>query len=188
MKRSSNLKLTIMALSLPAALLGCDEGPPTGTVLSSVYDCANAEGISLDECKSAHEQALIQHERVAPRFENATECNQQFGNCTGVEEEGRTHWVPPMTGFLIGYAVAGGFNSPRRDEQGGSGPHSISGVSPLYRDYRSGDYLKPSGDVAGNRTGNVTGARGNATTPARAITVSRSGFGSSSGARHSFGG
>jgi len=187
MKRSRNLKLTIMALSLPAALLGCDEGPPTGTVLSSVEDCSHIEGISLEQCIASHEKAKSEHLRVAPRFDSATECNQQFGACEVIEEQRQIQWIPPMTGFLIGYVAGGGFNR-RRDEQGGYGPHVVSGASPLYRDYQSGEYLKPNGDSAGNRTGNVTGSRGNAATPARAITISRSGFGSSAGARSSFGG
>lgn len=185
MKRSSHLKLTLMAIGLPAALAGCDAGPPTGAVLASVEDCRNTDGISLDECRTAYQTAAKEHERVAPRFSDARECNEQFGNCEERHDGDRSYFMPPMTGFLIGYAMGGGFN---RNREGSYGPRTIAGASPLYRDYHSGDYLKPNGDLAGRQPGNVRGARGNAATPTRAITVARSGFGSRSGARGSFGG
>ncbi|HEY5612514.1 MAG TPA: DUF1190 domain-containing protein, partial [Lysobacter sp.] len=52
----------------------------------------------------------------------------------------------------------------------------------------SGGYYKPGGDYVGDRVGTVTGKRGSTALPARAMTVSRSGFGSSASARGGFGG
>jgi uncharacterized protein YgiB involved in biofilm formation len=202
MKRSSHLRLTLMAAAMPVALAGCDQGPPTGEVLSSVDDCSRVSDVSPQECKAAYDAALAQHQNVAPRFESYTDCNDQFGSCTEVtNDRGQTNWIPPMTGFLLGYAVSSALNSnsgyagrdcARYPDQpgcaGNSGGYRIIGSSPLYRDYRSGDYLKPNGDFASSRTGKVTGGYGRTSAPARAITVSRAGFGSSSSARSSFGG
>lgn len=179
MKRSTNLRLSIMALAIPAALAGCDAGPPSGAVIASLDDCKANTDVPIAQCEAAYQKALAEHERVAPRFESAEECNAQFGNCNA---NSNGAYVPPMTGFLLGYVMAGGFN-----RNGGMRDRSIAAVSPLYRDYQSGGYLKPNGDMASNRPGQVSGSRGNATPPARAITVSRSGFGSSASARGSFG-
>jgi uncharacterized protein YgiB involved in biofilm formation len=77
-------------------------------------------------------------------------------------------------GYLVGSAL-----SPR-------GYYPVGGASPLYRDTRGG-YYKPGGDYAGNRIGRVSGNRGKVALPARAVTVSRSGFGSSASARGGFG-
>lgn len=177
MKRSSNLRLTLMAVALPAALAACDAGEPTGVVLNSIADC-RAQQVEVVQCEAAYNKAIADHQRVAPRFDDAVQCQQDFGQCEAVQEQGRTSYIPPMGGFLLGYALGGGFNN--------SGMRGVSGGVPLYRDYRGG-YINPNGDMVSRQPGNVTGKRGSIATPARAITVSRAGFGSSSAARGSFG-
>lgn len=206
MKRSNNVRLTIMAAAIPVALAGCDPGPPTGEVLASVSDCDTVTDVSPEECRAQYQKALTEHERVAPRFESSRDCSDQFGSCTAVTnpQTGGTSYIPPMTGFLLGYVLSDALNSGRRnysrsndcsrypDQQGcrsnAGGYRTISGSTPLYRDYRSGEYVKPNGDYAASKAGKVSGSHGDVTPPSRAITVSRSGFGSSSAARSSFGG
>lgn len=177
MKRSGNLRLVLMAASVPVVLAGC-ESEPTGQVLSSVEQCRSQETVSVEQCEQAYLAARAEHERIAPRFESRVECDQQFENCVAVEQGGQTVYHPPMGGFLMGYLV-GSALSPR-------GYYPVGAASPLYRDYRGG-YYKPNGDFAGNRIGNVSGNKGKVALPARAVTVSRSGFGSSASARGGFG-
>jgi uncharacterized protein YgiB involved in biofilm formation len=178
MKRSRNLRLTLMAVAVPAGLAACDSGEPTGVVLNSIADCQTQQ-VDVAQCEAAYNTAVAEHRRVAPRFDDVVQCEQDFGRCETVQEEGRTSYIPPMGGFLLGYALGGGFSN-------NSGLRGISGASPLYRDYR-GRYINPSGDMVSRQTGTVTGRRGSIATPARAITVSRAGFGSSSAARSAFG-
>jgi uncharacterized protein YgiB involved in biofilm formation len=181
-KRSSNLRLTLMAATAPTMLLlgGCEEPTPTGQVLQGESQCDAQTDVAPAECHAAYRKALDEHQRVAPRFANQGECSDQFGNCAPVADtQGQTHWIPPMTGFLLGYLASDLMNSR-------GGYRTVAGSSPLYRDYRSGDFLRPTGDPVGRRTGQVTGDFGKATVPARAVTVSRAGFGSSSAARSSF--
>lgn len=177
MKRSRNLRLTLMAVVLPAALTACESGQPTGVVLNSIADCRSQQ-VEVAQCEVAYNKAIADHQRVAPRFGDAVQCQQDFGQCEAVQEEGRTSYIPPMGGFLLGYALGGGFNN--------IGMRGVSGGVPLYRDYRGG-YINPNGDIVSRQPGIVTGKRGSIATPARAITVSRSGFGSRSAARGSFG-
>lgn len=177
MKRSTNLKLSLMAATLSVPLLACDSGEPTGQVLASPDQCAAQKEVSVEECNAAYQKAQLDHQQVAPRFQDQAQCNEQFGNCTQAHDErGQVSWIPPMAGFLIGYAL------------GNAGGRSVMGAAPLYRDYRDGGYYKPNGDLAGRNTGTVTGKAGLPPPPSRAITVSRSGFGSSAAARSSFGG
>lgn len=178
MKRSQNLKLVLMAAAVPLALVGCKR-EPTGQVLTSVEQCESQTDVPADQCKLAYEAAVAEHQKLAPRFESKVQCDQEFSNCTAVDENGRTHYNPPMGGFLMGYLIGNAI--------GGRGGYGISGASPLYRDYRGG-YYKPGGDYVGDRVGTVTGKRGNTALPTRAMTVSRSGFGSSASARGGFGG
>lgn len=178
-KRSRNLKLVLMAATVPVALAGCDS-EPTGTVLSSVDQCKTQTSVPVEQCTAAYEKALAEHRKLAPRFDSQVQCNEQFGSCEVVQTGSSQSYVPPMGGFLLGYALASA-------TRGGMYPYYVGGVSPLYRDYRSGRYLKPNGDSVSRGLGTVTGRRGNTALPARAMTISRSGFGSSASARGGFG-
>ena len=168
-----------MAATVPVALAGC-ESEPTGTVLSSVEQCGTQTSVPVEQCTAAYQEALAKHQKLAPRFESRVQCNEQFGNCEVVDTGAGQSYVPPMGGFLLGYALASA-------TRGGMYPYTVGGASPLYRDYRSGSYLKPGGDAVSRGTGMVTGRRGNTALPSRAMTVSRSGFGSSASARGGFG-
>lgn len=179
MKRSQNLRLVLMAAAVPV-IGGCGDEPPTGQVLESIEQCRTQTEVSLEQCENAYRTALAEHQRVAPRFQNAVECDQQFQDCTAIQEGGQTYYTPPMGGFLMGYVLGSALSGPR-------GYYPVGAASPLYRDYRRGGYYKPNGDYAGNRIGQVSGRQGYATPPARAVTVSRSGFGSSAAARGGFG-
>lgn len=177
MKRSSNLRLTLMAVAVPAGLAACGSGEPTGVVLDSIEDC-RAQQVDVAQCEAAYNNARAEHARVAPRFDDRVQCSEDFGQCEAVQENGHTSFIPPMGGFLLGYALGGGFSN--------NGYRGVAGGMPLYRDYR-GRYINPNGDMVSRGPGTVTGKRGAIAPPARAITVSRSGFGSSSAARSSFG-
>lgn len=183
-KRSRNLKLVLMAVAVPAALVGCDDDP-SGKILTSREECTVQTEISREDCEKAYGQALVEHEKLAPRFQSEQECNQQFGACqplAGQSVGAQPSYIPPMTGFLIGYALSQAMNSGPR------GYYHVGGVSPLYRDYRSGGYLKPDGRQISNYSGTVYGKKaGDTALPARAVTVSRAGFGSSAAARGGFG-
>lgn len=178
MKRSGNLRLVLMAAAAVPALAGC-ESEPTGKVLASIDQCRSQTEVSIEQCETAYRTAVAEHGRVAPRFDSKVECDQQFESCTAIEEEGRTVYHPPMGGFLMGYLIGNALSGPR-------GYYPVGAASPLYRDARGG-YYKPNGDFAGNRIGNVSGNKGKVALPARAMTVSRSGFGSSAAARGGFG-
>lgn len=172
MKRSSNLRLVLMTAAVPVALAGC-ESEPTGAVVQSIEQCQATSQLSAAECRTAYDTALAKHASNAPRFPNQAACDTEFGDCEPVQEQGQTSYIPPMGGFLIGYAL-------------GNMGRGYGGAAPLYRSRQGGDYYNTQGGYVGNRPGNVTGARGALPPPARAITVSRSGFGSSAAARSAF--
>lgn len=155
----------------------------TGAVVYSKSGCATVPAVSLAECEAAYDLASAEHMRLAPRFDSLTQCRDQFGECHA--DPSGIHWIPPLAGVLVGYR--------QRDEHDGSAGggyasgYRYTGTLPLYRE-RGGDYLNPHGDYVSSGSGKVTGDAGRTTPPARAITVSRSGFGSTSSARSSFGG
>lgn len=200
-KRSRHLRLVLMAAAVPA-LAACDS-EPSGRVMTSLEECKTQTEVSVAECEAGYQKAQAEHQRLAPRFDSQLQCNDQFGACQPLQDSntGSQSWVPPMTGFLLGYAVSEVIDEigdarkrkdcKRYDATGRATNHCnnyrVSGYVPLYRDYRSGDFIKPDGKSAGDRGGLVKGKVGNTSLPTRAITVSRSGFGSSASARGGFG-
>lgn len=213
MKRSTNLRLTLMAVAIPVALTACDPPPSTGQVVALEADCDKVTDVSPAECRVQYNKALEEHKKVAPRFESASDCSSQFGACTTVQNNGQTSYIPPMTGFLLGYMASDLLNSSssRRDSsayrssgssrrdcdrnpdmQGcrsnNGGYRTVAHSTPLYRDYNTGEYRRPTGDAvntptSSGRTWDKSAAKA---PPARAVSVSRSGFGSASAARSSF--
>lgn len=182
-KRSADLRLVLMAAAVPVALAGC-ESEPTGRLFQSVEECTVEGEIDIGECRSAYENALSDHRDSAPRFESESDCNSQFGGC---ERVGGSAYIPPLGGFLVGYYAGQMLDIDGRKKK----RYRTSGVLPLYRDFRSGEYLKPNGDSVGRTPGLVRGDAGRTTGVARGQTVSRGGFGStasSSSSRSSFGG
>ncbi|WP_262223892.1 DUF1190 domain-containing protein [Stenotrophomonas maltophilia] len=216
MKRSTNLRLTIMAAAIPVALTACDPPPTTGQVVASVAECDKVTDVSPAECRAQFNKALEEHKKIAPRFESASDCSSQFGACTAVHNNGQTSYIPPMTGFLLGYVASDLLNSGSRsssyrdssayrsssssrrdcdrnpDMQGcrsnNGGYRTVAHSTPLYRDYNTGEYRRPSGDPVRTNTGSGRTWDSDAAKPppARAVSVSRSGFGSASAARSSF--
>jgi uncharacterized protein YgiB involved in biofilm formation len=157
----------------------------TGAVVYSKTGCSAVPEVPLADCEAAYDRSVADHLRIAPRFDSRFQCDQQFGACQADPDDAR-FWIPPLAGVLIGY------REREHDAGGISGGGYVSGYRhtgalPVYRE-RSGDYLNPHGDFVSSPGGKVTGSAGGTTPPARAITISRSGFGSIAGARSSFGG
>lgn len=161
----------------------------------SVQQCVSEKMASPQQCQAAYDNAVQQNDRVAPRFEDGNACDRQFGNCKQVVEDGKVSWIPPMTGFLIGYAANQLINNRRVDcnqnpehkDCAGSG-RSYGHSMPIYRDYTTSNYYTPNNRNVGKSTGFVHGAAGSELAPIRAATISRGGFGTSGASRSSFGG
>lgn len=208
MKRSRNLRLTIMVAAIPVALTACESTEPTGQIVASVSECHEIADVSPSECRAQYRKALATHREVAPRFESASDCSAQFGACTVVQSEGRTSYIPPMTGFLLGYASSELLNNASRNRNSSAakrdhcnrypdsqdcyrdtrGYYRITYSTPLYRDYNTGNYRRPTGEEvrARSNSGRVWDSAATKPPPTRAIAVSRSGFGSASAGRSKF--
>jgi len=181
MKRSRQLALLVMAQT-PWLLTACDDastGAEEAVTRQGFYtsvDACERDGNTKETCEHAAQTADTAHSTSAPRYKTREECIAEFGEmCTEHRQEGG-FWMPLMTGFLISQML-----SPGR-------PAAYLGSSPIYTS-RSGQYVQ-SFRNAGPGVGGATGARMRPidVTPNRAITVSRSGFGSMSAARSGWGG
>jgi len=192
MKRSRALTLVLMA---PAPLLvaGCDNAPDEQVRKGFYTDVAAciADGNAADVCQRAHDGAEKANATNAPKFKTREECIAEFGDLCRERTNEAGFWSPLMTGFLISQLL-------------GSGRPSYLDAYPIYR-LRNGQYAQYDDRGTGSYGGggyyggysSTGGSTGGATarsyspvniTPNRAVTVSRSGFGSVAAARSGWGG
>jgi len=113
----------------------------TGAVLLSRGDCATIGNVSQAECEAGYDQAVADHQRLAPRFDSLAQCQEQFGACYA-DPANALYWIPPFGGVLLGYRQ-------RDDDAGGGqgGGYRYTGTLPLYRE-RGGDFLNPRGTTS----------------------------------------
>ncbi|HJT98082.1 MAG TPA: DUF1190 domain-containing protein [Rhodanobacteraceae bacterium] len=185
MKRSRQLALLVMAQT-PWLLTACDNTPePVNKqgFYTSVDACVR-DGNPEETCRRAAQTAeTASNAPNAPRYKTKEECIAEFGDlCTERTHEGGGIWMPLMTGFLLSQVLM-----PNR-------PPAYLDATPIYRS-RSGQYVETYRDrgYGGGTTWSTPGTAGPRMRPIdvppnRAITVSRSGFGSMSAARSGWGG
>lgn len=178
MKRSAHLRLALMAVAIPAAVGGCDNAAITGDTgpdwQGAAIDCSTAELMQTDGCKAELERMIA----TSPRFGSEQECEGAVsGNCERTDEGGQTTWIGPTTGFFTGFLLARAL-----DDVGDAFERKRRYGSTGY----GGGYRSSYPDIT--RKGGYPVNAPAPPPPARAITKSRSGFGSTSSARSSFGG
>lgn len=192
MKRSSYLKLSLMA-PLGLVMTGCEQQTPTPTIslentrtYQSIDECVNGGIYTEKACTDSFNNA----EQQLPKFGSIQECELAHGegNCTQnqrvVREDGSS-WVTPA---LLGYMV-GSMNS----SSGASGMNTRMIHQPIYRDRSNNGNFSVAST---NRVNDVNSAVSNHNrqvqtqrqSSANRPATTRSGFGSSSSSRGSFGG
>jgi uncharacterized protein YgiB involved in biofilm formation len=179
MKRSKKAALLLMGTA-PLLFTACEREAKTQEGLYTSVEACAAQTHDITTCREAFKQAQQQSAEQGPKYASREQCAQEYSAERCVEQrdhQGHSFIGPLMTGFFLSQMLNGnrmaGFNA-----------------APAYQD-RQSQWQRPA---AGAGAGAATSLRGNQTmthigaTPNRAVTVSRGGFGSSSGARGSFGG
>ncbi|NVL49916.1 DUF1190 domain-containing protein [Pseudomonas syringae pv. actinidiae] len=106
MRARSSIKL-VLATTLPFALAACDQpNRPDETVsysvkdnFKSVQDCVDAK-VPVDVCSDAYMQALSEHRKVAPTYDDQASCDADFveGYCQA-NSDGK--FTPKLGGFEL---------------------------------------------------------------------------------------
>jgi uncharacterized protein YgiB involved in biofilm formation len=176
MKRSRALTLVLIAQT-PVLLAGCDQAPPEQLTRKGFYtDIAACEkdGNAADVCQRAFNNAAQANNTNAPKFKTREECIAEFGEMCQPRQNESGFWSPLMTGFLLSQLL-----SPGRSV-------SYLDAYPIYRT-RTGQFTQYTGYGSG---GGYSSSSYHPVdiAPNRAVTVSRSGFGSVAAARSGWGG
>ena len=180
MKRSRFIKLAVLGAA-PMLLAGCEEERPA-IVYESVEACISAAQIPEQVCREDYARAEVEHASTAPRYYSGSDCETDFGvgQCQKNNESGG-FFMPFMTGYMIASLMQGGGNN----WYSSPGSHS---AQPLYRTAGSSTWRTADNTQIGNRSGPMSVPASSAQPATRAVTMSRSGFGSSASARGGWGG
>lgn len=161
MARRRSVYVGFSALSLSAALAGCDR-PEQPKVYGSVADCrAEHPG---QACDDAWQASVGEHDQTAPRFTQKEQCEAQYGVGHCESREGGI-FMPLMAGFVLGQMM-------HNNNQYGYGGGGYVGHPVFFS--RGGGYSAPAfreGESFFTRSGGI----------------SRGGFGSTAGFRGGFG-
>jgi uncharacterized protein YgiB involved in biofilm formation len=103
MRKRSSVKL-VLASTLPLALVACGKAQNTQTYsasqnFSSVQQCTEAK-IPVDICSDAYMQAMADHKRIAPTYDDQASCDADFvpGYCQAASDG---KYMPKMGGFEL---------------------------------------------------------------------------------------
>ena len=176
MKRSRTAALLVMSAA-PLLLTACNREETREGLYTSVDACVAATN-DRQTCQEAMQQASEQAVATAPRYATKEECIAAHGadQCEQRTQGGQSFFGPFMTGFLLSQMMRGGSSA------------GLAGA-PAFRDSK-GQWQRPAATPTGGlyRPGALAGGTAMmpvSATPNTAPTVSRGGFGSSSGGRDS---
>lgn len=185
MKRSKTTALLLMGTA-PLLFTACQREPQVQVqegLYTSVESCGEATG-DPSACRTAFEQARQQAADAAPKYVNRAGCEQDYAADQCVEQRtsaGHSFIGPMMAGFFMSQMLnnRAGLVQPA--------------AAPAYQDRNAG-WARPAASpgTGGLNTASTIGTGKSALTPVtsapnRAVTVSRGGFGSTSGSRGSSG-
>ena len=151
-------------------LSGCEDAPAEPLRFASVEQCVSA-GYERPFCQSTQSAALAEHQRSAPQYGSAAQCEAEWGEdgCQRASSGGGV-FTPLLAGFLVGRALSGG-----NSYYGGAGYYG----SPIYR--------SRSGQAVTTAPGSSARATRMAPVNVGTTTVARSGFGGRGMSRRSGG-
>lgn len=178
MKRSRVLPLIALG-GASLALVGC-ESQQQALVFENVEQCVQSLELPDAACQAEYDKALAAHQNTAPRFYDQKSCEEDFGigRCSSYSNSGQSFFIPLMAGYMLASVVNSGSNY----RYGGYGS---TYAQPLYRtrsdfgsNYRTADNYQISSN------GGKSSIPQSVSAPqTRAVTMSRSGFGSTASAR-----
>ncbi len=184
----------LMVAAIPVAIylaIEEDDDTPAMRLYSDVQSC-QAE-YSTADCQRAFAGAQAQHDSSAPHYGSLAECEQLYGpgGCLPRGDGGSFFFIPLMTGFLIGQALA---NTPVYyqpvyvNRQG----YAYAGGTMIGSYNSSGGYIYASGSVShssvwssGHYSVHTVSHSSSGSAMAHSSSISRGGFGSTG---HSMGG
>lgn len=182
-KQARRFALAPLAL---AVMSGCAPAPKEQVkFVTDVDDCEANTSMTQEQCEAAYVRAVRDAESTAPRYQNLSDCQQEFGTC---ERNDNGFFMPFMTGYIVSEIIdeAGDAMESRR---------RYGSTHPVYTYKGSGNYNNKIMTADGHVIGKVGQTKYSVSSQALkpkpkatvTKTVSRGGFGSKAAAKSSWG-
>jgi uncharacterized protein YgiB involved in biofilm formation len=166
-RRRRSIGLGLSAVTLTAALAGCDKPDPP-KVYGSVQQCQADHPAKA--CQDAWQASVGEHQTAAPKYGDKAQCEAQYGvgHCETYQSGHGSVFMPMLAGFMIGRMMS---NNQNQYGYGGGGYFG----RPVFFAPGGGYAAPPArpGETFFGRSGGFT---------------SRGGFGATAGLRGGFGG
>lgn len=179
MRKSPGIRFALAPLAL-LVLTACDQGQSNDTVTVKIPDeCKNQPGVDTRQCTLAYYRAVERSKNEMPRFTDAAECEQYYGECKTAQNGSGGDWFIP---FAAGYIA-----SEMLDDLG-------DGYKSRYYRRHNHTYTPFRGSVNSNMTTYRSSTEYKKVAPkpklpvVKSTATSRSGFGNSAKAKSSWGG
>lgn len=185
LRKSHRFITTPVALAVAGVISGCSNNSEDVILAASIDDCTSKTSLTVSECEAAYQQAQLEAERTAPKYQNRYDCEFEFG-FNGCTTTSQGYFMPFMTGFLISSALDNLGDAFERRQYRKTYP-------PVFTEKRYTNQQKQvtaNGGSVSSGTDYARVPKGTTTTtqPTRTKTISRGGFGSTASAKSSWGG
>jgi uncharacterized protein YgiB involved in biofilm formation len=109
----------LVIASAAATLSGCDEPDPNAGQIAAyaTADQCAADGLVTNaDCREADREARAEHAALAPRYEDWSDCQEDYEQCEDVNEGGRVFFVPRYAGYIVAELIdeAGDYAKAKR--------------------------------------------------------------------------
>jgi uncharacterized protein YgiB involved in biofilm formation len=190
MKRSTKIKLSLMAIPVGALLVGCGDPEPEEVVFSSIEECKSSGLVDATVCETSFKDALAEHNKTAPRFMSLAECEAEYGVGKCLDPQGNpaqasssgSWFMPAMMGFMTSQLLNSALQGSRDYDRSYRSYRS----KPLYKHSGSGSWRTARSENVGYGTGKIR-TEDSKWKSERSETYKRGGFGSKASARGSWG-
>lgn len=209
MKRSKKVALMLMVPATTLIMAGCGEEREQAMVFNSPDECVQSGLSTQDQCRADYVAAQSAHPQVAPKYQDKTECEADFGagHCETApqkSEHGSSMFMPMMMGFLAGQMMnrpsvnqnmaPSAMQQPAQGQKpgsatatGGGGFASRFQPQPLYKARNDDTFRTANSNAVSTRTG-LTKVKPSDVQAGPGKVVNRGGFGSQAATRGSLGG
>jgi uncharacterized protein YgiB involved in biofilm formation len=111
MKRSSQIGLGAAGVLLVATVWSMtSDSQEENLVYNSLSDCRAAGQLTAQQCETAFSEATAARLKDAPKFQNQTACEAQYGanGCGSATIGGAQYFIPALAGFMLARGLSGG--------------------------------------------------------------------------------
>lgn len=122
--KPASIAIKSLAIGVAASSLSACDGGEEVEVVTSILDCVDDTVMSVEQCRTAYQNALEESERIGPKYRSEDVCESEFGNGQCQQNN-----IGSFTPIMVGYLFANSLWDDNNRRYGAS-------YNPVYRYFR----------------------------------------------------